>query len=197
MPSDSSAIAIPAVSLSFLKTKKQEPLTHGRFWDEWLQKNKARKTVCSDFLYGDCTLLTYLHTAFTPETFFLVDRLSLAIHQLIDIHRANIYTFGVASALFLIDCNLEHFLLLRCRLKSSLASTSNRPNRENLSLRTHPEPLGTRLGNQNSSPMSNDMHDPSDNSGLYRQKGILLQIRTVTSISVVCERILEAMKLHI
>jgi len=65
-----------------------------------------------DFFHCDCALFAYFHTAFAAQALILIHRFGLAVDKFVYIHGAYIYTFGVASALVLVNRYFEaHFFL--------------------------------------------------------------------------------------
>jgi hypothetical protein len=65
-----------------------------------------------DFFHCDCGLFADFHTAFAAQALILIHRFGLAVDKFVYIHGAYIYTFGVASALVLVNRYFEaHFFL--------------------------------------------------------------------------------------
>jgi len=65
-----------------------------------------------DFFHCDCALFADFHTAFAAQALILIHRFGLAVDKLVYINGAYIYTFGVASALVLVNRYFEaHFFL--------------------------------------------------------------------------------------
>jgi hypothetical protein len=59
---------------------------------------------------GDCVAFANFHAALTAEAFIFIDRLSLAVYDLIYVNGAYIDTFGVTSAFVFVNSNLPSHL---------------------------------------------------------------------------------------